>query len=110
MLKEVKQHEALLAVREGGKAYMMIALTDATTLGQLFQANRFFTDITEPKGETKPKAAKQTKPKADKQDSKIDHGKIVALHKAGWSASAIANEVGCSAQTVLNHLKQEEPK
>lgn len=108
MLKEVKQHEALLAVKEGGKAYMMTALTDATTLGQLFQADRFFVDIVEDK--PKPKANTQAKPKAAKQEGKVDHGKIVALHKAGWSASAIATEVGCSAQTVLNHLKQEEQK
>lgn len=35
----------------------------------------------------------------------LDDGKIGALREAGWSLKAIAEEMGCSIQTVSNHLK-----
>lgn len=34
----------------------------------------------------------------------IDNGKIKALRDAGWSLEKIADEVGCSPQTVANRL------
>lgn len=34
----------------------------------------------------------------------IDNGKIKALRDAGWSYEKIADEVGCSPQTVVNRL------
>ena len=34
----------------------------------------------------------------------IDNGKIKALRDAGWSYEKIADEVGCSPQTVANRL------
>ena len=37
----------------------------------------------------------------------IDHGKVVALYNAGWSAKKIAEEVGCNKQTVIDHLTKE---
>lgn len=41
--------------------------------------------------------------------SKIDHGRIVALYTARppRSVSWIADDLGCAAQTVINHLKAE---
>lgn len=41
--------------------------------------------------------------------SRIDHGKIVALYTATppRSISWIAEDLGCSKQTVINHLKKE---
>lgn len=40
---------------------------------------------------------------------KVDHGRIVALYTARdpWSIKDIADDVGCSFQTVINHLKKE---
>lgn len=35
----------------------------------------------------------------------IDRGKIIALHKAGWSGRKIADEMGCSVGTVYNVIK-----
>ena len=49
----------------------------------------------------KPKAA--PKPKKD-----IDMGKVKALRKAGWTLEKIADEMGCSAQTIANKLKGAE--
>lgn len=45
---------------------------------------------------------KKTAPK------KIDHGKIIALYKAGWSVAKIADEMRCSDQTVRNHITQAQ--
>ena len=41
--------------------------------------------------------------------SRIDHGKIIALYTATppRSISWIADDLGCSKQTVINHLKKE---
>ena len=59
---------------------------------------------------------KQTKPKkADtdekgysptgKAKAKIDDGTIKALYEGGWPLTKIAEDIGCSTQTVNNHLK-----
>lgn len=38
----------------------------------------------------------------------LDDGKIGALRRAGWSLAKIADEMGCSAQTVANRLAKME--
>lgn len=59
---------------------------------------------------------KQTKPKkADTEEkgysptgkakAKIDDGTIKALYEGGWPLTKIAEDIGCSTQTVNNHLK-----
>ena len=59
---------------------------------------------------------KQTKPKKDdteekgyaptgKAKAKIDDGTIKALYDGGWPLTKIAEDIGCSTQTVNNHLK-----
>ena len=51
---------------------------------------------------------KETKKQGIKQgNTKIDPGKIVALHEAGWSTAKIADEIGTTTVTVRNHLKKE---
>ena len=58
-------------------------------------------DLCEPKEE-------QQKPKANgRQRINIDMGKVHALHKAGWTYEAIAEELGCSAGTISMRLKEE---
>ena len=37
----------------------------------------------------------------------IDHGKIVACYKGGRSPQWIADDMGISWQTVVNHLEKE---
>ena len=39
----------------------------------------------------------------------VDKGKVLALHKAGWTLKAIADDVGCSIPTVSKILKALEP-
>lgn len=54
----------------------------------------------------KVKVPKEPKPvKEEPKRKPLDDGKIKALRKAGWSLEKIADEMGCSAQTVSNHLK-----
>ena len=41
---------------------------------------------------------------------KLDRGKILALHNAGWTQKAIAEEIGCSEGSVSMILKEEKEK
>ena len=43
-------------------------------------------------------------PKTGTQRKDLDDGKIRALRKAGWTLEKIADEMGCSPQTVKNRL------
>lgn len=44
-----------------------------------------------------------------KEKKKVDHDRIVALYRANppRSVAWIANDIGCSTQTVINHLTKE---
>ena len=41
---------------------------------------------------------------------KLDRGKILALHNAGWTQKAIAEEIRCSEGSVSMILKEEKEK
>lgn len=41
---------------------------------------------------------------------KLDRGKILALHEAGWTQKAIAEELRCSEGSVSMILKEEKEK
>lgn len=41
----------------------------------------------------------------EEETKRIDDGKIGALRRAGWTIQAIAEEIGCSKPTIINHLK-----
>lgn len=59
----------------------------------------------------KPKQAPKAEPKqASPKPAKkpLDIGKVKALRKAGWTLEKIADEMGCSAQTIANKLKGAE--
>ena len=64
----------------------------------------------EPKKTASKPAPKKTAPK--KNTKPIDKGKIGALHRAGWSASKIADEMKLGLSTVYKIIKeiQEEGK
>lgn len=59
----------------------------------------------EKKPEQKPEPKK---PKAQEKKPKkaLDVGKMVACYKAVWSMAKIADELGCTSQTVANNLKK----
>lgn len=45
---------------------------------------------------------------SSKRTKKIDTGKLLALHKAGWSQQKIADELGVAQTTVSYYLKKME--
>lgn len=96
IIKFLTMAEVVPAVMEHKQTFMMIEINEYTSLGELRDADGFMT--VEKKEDPKPKPA----PKPG-----VDHGKIVALYKAGWKIPQIADEVGCSQQTVYNHLAKE---
>ena len=51
----------------------------------------------------------EPEPVKPKIKSRIDHDKIVSLCQAGWKVADIADECGCSEQTVRNHIARECP-
>ena len=107
MLKEIDLAGALSRIRDGSdKVCMIVPVSKDTTIEELMQAKGFA--LAEIRQDPEPKP--EPKPKQDKPKKTIDHGKIIALHKAGWSASKIAQEVGCSLQTVINHINAEKEK
>ena len=55
---------------------------------------------------------KQSPPSADPEKKsgrkKIDRGKVLALHRAGWSNKKIADEMACSEASISMILKEEK--
>lgn len=104
--RAIKMSEAVNLAVTGAETsvYMLLPITAQTTLETLGTAKGFVlaSESTPAKKEAKkePKQAAKTE---------IDHGKIVALYTATppRSVAWIADEIGCSSQTVINHLKKE---
>ena len=117
MLKQIALVDAVKRVINGHRVYIMFEIDPQTTIEDLGFADGFLIEEEDPQPEAKPepepkpKAQPKPKPKAEPKKSGpagIDHGKLIALHKAGWPTAKIADELGCSSQTVLNHIKQEQ--
>ncbi len=119
--KIIARAEAFDHLQRGdGDVYIVEAINDSTPLGVLRNAEGFLLGIREeqaqepkkeaPAAEEAPEPTPEPKQKAQLPPRKprIDHGKIMALHKAGWTLKNIADEMGCSAQTVLNHINKEK--
>lgn len=64
-------------------------------------------EVTAEEEKVVPPAPKKAAPKKTRKTA-IDHGKIMALHKGRWPVAKIADEMGCSEQTVRNHIAMEE--
>ena len=45
--------------------------------------------------------------KEKKKGRVVDRGKVLALHKAGWSNAKIADEMGCHPSRISQILKEE---
>lgn len=112
--KEVKMLEAVNLVMTGQEVYMLQRITSNTTIEALNGAKGFVLKTAEaPVKKAAQKEKNETpqkeKPQADEANKAIDHGKIVALYTATppRPVTWIADEMGCSAQTVINHLKKE---
>lgn len=110
MLKQIALVDAVKRVINGHRVFMMMEIDPHTTIEDLSFSDGFIVIEEDPQPEAKPEAKpepKPTQPKAKAQPS-VDHGKIMALHNAGWSTIAIAKEMGCTGQTVRNHIAQDK--
>lgn len=71
-------------------------------------------DIPLPAMEEPVEEEKQSPPPAEPEKKsgrkKIDRGKVLALHRAGWSNKKIADEMACSEASVSIILKEESGK
>ena len=119
MLKQIALVDAVKRVINGHRVYIMFEIDPQTTIEDLGFADGFLIEEEDPQPEAKPEPEHKpktepkvkTKPKAEPKKSGpsgIDHGKLIALHKAGWSIEKIADEMGCTTTTVRNHIRQEE--
>ena len=125
MLKEVSEKEALKAYMEGKDVLLVEGISKdkdrnplAFDLTQLFKGKHFLIESeAEPKKMPEPKQESESEPKQDQepQDSvseetqnrrRVDVGKIKALHNAGWTNKAIADEMGINPMTVGKYVKQ----
>ena len=96
MLKEITLNQAIDACTKERAVYKLTPVTMDDTIRELTKARFIIEEATEKPQKTQKEPGR-----------KIDHGKIMALHKAKWTPSRIAEEIGCSLQTVINHIKQE---
>jgi hypothetical protein len=107
MLKEIDLRGALARIRDGlDTVYVLVPVTKETTIGELLNARGFVVAD----GKTPEERVAKPAPKQKPEKKNVDHGKIIALHNAGWTATAIASEVGCSIPTVTSHIKAEKEK
>ena len=120
-LKQITLHDAIQCAGDGN-VYIMIRLTDDTPVEQLRQADGYFVEEEAEPVNDVPKSPAgfaylkatveepEEEPEEDKptqKKGKYDVGKICALRRASWTVAKIADEIGCSEQTVRNILKRE---
>ena len=117
--KIITRDEAFDHLQRGdGEVCIVKTITDDTPIGVLRNAEGFLLGIPEepaqetkkeaPAAEEAPEPTPEPKPKAQSKKPRIDQGKVMALHKAGWNVSSIALEVGCSGQSVRNIIEKHE--
>lgn len=91
--------------------YMLTKVTGNLTLDELRNARGFAAEIHD-ETEAGTTGVPDLQPvfaelPVRKAKAVVDHGKIISLDNAGWSVTQIAREVGCSEQTVRNHIAKE---
>ena len=117
--KIITRDEAFDHLQRGdGEVCIVKTITDDTPIGALRNAEGFLLGIPEepaqepkeeaPAAEEAPEPTPEPKPKAQSKKPRIDQGKVMALHRAGWNVSSIAMEVGCSGQSVRNIIEKHE--
>ena len=119
--KIITRDEAFDHLQRGdGEVCIVKTITDDTPIGALRNAEGFLLGIREeptqepkeeaPAAEEAQEPTPEPKQKAQPKKPRIDQGKVMALHRAGWNVSSIAMEVGCSTQSVRNIIEKHESK
>lgn len=106
----MKIEEAMKALRQGKGVWIITrSLVDEyTALSEFLNADDY--EVVEPAPElisAEDETVPETKTEKKGPLAPVDHGKICALYKAGWACTKIADEMRCTTQTVINHLKKE---
>ena len=86
--------------------YMITRVTGELTLDEIRNATGFVVPIEElPEPEPV-----DTPEEPARRKSSVDHDRIMELAAAGYPPKEIAEQVGCSEQTVRNHIARENPR
>lgn len=97
------------AVMEAGnplnEVYMMVRLYGYTTVKELSNAEGFYVAIDDEADQEEPNKEEKTRG----YTKNVDHARIVALYTANPPRSIkwIADDMGISEKTVINHLKRD---
>lgn len=104
----MKRGEALMQFMTGTNDFnIMIEIDNDMNIISAEVAVKIWKYLNEPVLEEKKETKKEVPPKQiQKAKKKLDTPKMVALRKAGWTYEKIADEMGCSTQTVINHIKK----
>ena len=103
-MKAITMGEAIvMAGNPEAEVYMMVRVCGDTTVDELANAEGFYIHAEE---EEEPKKEEKTRGGVMKA---ADHGRIVALYTANPPRSIkwIADDMGITQQTVINHLKKD---
>lgn len=105
MLKEITRAEAVERMAAEKPVFALFEIDGTMTINDLITADGFVIEAEdeEPrKASSEPRKSEKPK-KANKEPVKNQHydrGKVAALTKAGWSVKQIADELGCTDNTV----------
>ena len=97
-LKKTTPEQALQQLRTGGKVYIIHGADASVTVLDLL-TQELAIEVTEDTPPNKPKSGGSSR-------KKLDWGKIAALHKAGWTNAAIAEEMNASEGTIVTGLSK----
>ena len=115
IVKQIDQKTALELAAKGREVMVLIPAGETEgwkdmmpdTLQNMLEGCMFFRREPEMEREIVSTAPPRKKlQKSGGVKKQIDTGKLLALHKAGWSNAKIANELGVSDVTVGKYLKQ----
>ena len=79
--------------------YILTELSDQTTLAEFKKAKAYVVQVEEDEQIQEPKAVPEEPAK-----KKIDHDEIIRMAQEGCTPREIAEKIGCSEQTVRNHI------
>lgn len=102
-MRKLSIAEAMNLLKEDGEVFALIRIDKSTKVGDLLSYRTLCTMVEE-------ESAKKVIEQRAKKPVTVDHGKILALHKANWKNKQIADEMGISVPTVTKHIKYEEAK
>ena len=130
MIKTIKAQDALQMVREGKEVYYFdLESKEIAPLSKVFESvpGAFLVEDGTPIKETEahthigagaeaphkvsectPASNAAKKPKGRPVKKNIDTGKVMALRRAGWPITKIADEMGVSVATICYHVKKLE--